>query len=1010
MTPLPDFGLSFEALWSYEPFPWQRMLAGRLAEGTWPRALDLPTAAGKTACVDVAIHALAAQADRPAWKRTAPRRIWFVVDRRIVVDEAFERALRIAGRLEEATGGPLKEVAGRLRLLSGTDRPLAVARLRGGVLQDDGWARIPSQPAVITSTVDQLGSRLLFRGYGRSRLAAPIFAGLAAHDSLILLDEAHCSVPFLQTLQAVERFRGERWAETPIRTPFACVILSATPPSTIPATAELRPNDLVVVPAAYGMIPSGQSEPSEAGGSERLDLWEPARLSCERPAALRLHRKVLQPWLGCPPLAELVALASDPAPERHALWDAVIAVLDYQPATDTGPAPPPSWVLDLLRTVRQGRVETHPGGGLVLFSRDPGQRELEPDSFADDDDLLSAAGREVPLDVHVGLVRRAVERLARRCVDEPFHAPLVAAAEWHDAGKLDERFQLLLRQGDELAAVDGEPLAKSAQIPSSPARWRQLQEAAGLPREFRHEMVSLQLAERFAPLPEAGGDLALHLVASHHGHARPLAPVCLDPTPPALGGALAGVEVEFDEPARTSLPAPHALSSGITERYGRLTRRYGWWGLAYLEAVLRLGDWYGSRFSISAGDGDEPVNRRRPGVPAAAARAMPAPLVLGGVDGTNPLGFLTALGTLVALNAAGHCGARLGWRRTATWRPVITGLGDDMSTGDLERRQEKLAEVVAGALRGRDVGQNAEETLAVAQERYRRALSAVKSRMDEVKRRRLKGKARRDAIEEEVGPLEADADQRRRERQDALREAVPRPETAIGDYVDCTVEEYREHVRGILEAASAADRDPLDMLANFASDGCLHPNRDKARKGTLAPTPFCFTLGASHQCFLADVRQLAARVAADRVPTTLFEQWEYRDEKYSLRWDPLEDRRYALMDHDPSDTAARTVWMANLLAYRALALFPSAPRGSELVTAGWRMDGTEGELSWPIWEQSIGIGAVGFLLSLPGLVDDPPDHAALRARGVDAVLRARRIRVPPTGSSYKLSFSQAVMV
>jgi hypothetical protein len=80
---LPEFPVFFHALWSYDPFPWQRMLAERLVEGEWPKALDLPTAAGKTACIDIAIHALAAQAEKPVWERTAPRRIWFVADRRI---------------------------------------------------------------------------------------------------------------------------------------------------------------------------------------------------------------------------------------------------------------------------------------------------------------------------------------------------------------------------------------------------------------------------------------------------------------------------------------------------------------------------------------------------------------------------------------------------------------------------------------------------------------------------------------------------------------------------------------------------------------------------------------------------------------------------------------------------------------------------------------------------------------------------------------------------------------
>jgi len=234
---MTDFSTFFRELWSQEPFPWQAMLAARVAAGRWPQALDLPTASGKTACIEVALWALAAQADRPLVERTAPRRIWFVVDRRIVVDEAFERARKIADRLASATEGPLADVAERLRRISGTERPLAIARLRGGVFRDDGWARLPSQPAVITSTVDQLGSRLLFRGYGRSQLAAPIFAGLVANDSLILLDEAHCSVPFLQTLRAVETYRCDRWSESSLSLPFTFVVMSATPPPGLPEEA-----------------------------------------------------------------------------------------------------------------------------------------------------------------------------------------------------------------------------------------------------------------------------------------------------------------------------------------------------------------------------------------------------------------------------------------------------------------------------------------------------------------------------------------------------------------------------------------------------------------------------------------------------------------------------------------------------------------------------------------------------------------------------------------------------
>jgi len=78
--------------------------------------------------------------------------------------------------------------------------------------------------AIICSTVDQIGSRLLFRGYGRSQNVWPIHAGLAANDSLLILDEAHCSVPFHQTLEAVRRYRT--WATDPLPSPFVVVVMS----------------------------------------------------------------------------------------------------------------------------------------------------------------------------------------------------------------------------------------------------------------------------------------------------------------------------------------------------------------------------------------------------------------------------------------------------------------------------------------------------------------------------------------------------------------------------------------------------------------------------------------------------------------------------------------------------------------------------------------------------------------------------------------------------------------
>lgn len=227
------FSAYFEALWGLPPFAWQRTLVERILYNgqNWPEAIALPTAAGKTACLDIAVYALASKAAQvPIGARlTAARRIFFVVDRRIIVDEAFKRGSLLVKQLQEAESGILKDVADQLRRLAQGGQPLTCYQLRGGLQRDDAWAKSPLQPTIVTSTVDQLGSRLLFRAYGRSFKAWPIEAGLTSNDSLIILDEAHASQPFLETLRAVKYYQN--WATEPLGLPFQTVIMSATPPT-----------------------------------------------------------------------------------------------------------------------------------------------------------------------------------------------------------------------------------------------------------------------------------------------------------------------------------------------------------------------------------------------------------------------------------------------------------------------------------------------------------------------------------------------------------------------------------------------------------------------------------------------------------------------------------------------------------------------------------------------------------------------------------------------------------
>lgn len=242
-----DFFPFYSEINGVAPFPWQADLVEQvLGESAWPDLIDVPTGLGKTALIDIAVFIAAVTAHQPGAQRLGRRRMFFVVDRRIVVDEAYRRAETLASKLDRATEGSVAHrVALGLRSLAPyLDRPLAVpppsprspvdrevlrvTKMRGGVTWDAAWLERPDVPGVVVGTVDQVGSRLLFRGYGVSDRRKPIDAALAGVDSLVLVDEAHLAEAMTTTLDAAhQRDDGD------VGVPKATVVqLTATPGAT----------------------------------------------------------------------------------------------------------------------------------------------------------------------------------------------------------------------------------------------------------------------------------------------------------------------------------------------------------------------------------------------------------------------------------------------------------------------------------------------------------------------------------------------------------------------------------------------------------------------------------------------------------------------------------------------------------------------------------------------------------------------------------------------------------
>lgn len=223
------FDARFFALTGHHAFRWQWRLFEHFAKSEWPYQIDVPTGLGKTSTIALWVLALGGALESEAARSRVPRRLAYVVDRRVVVDQASEEAETIVRRLEEALGTGDSHVLYPVALTyqqAGCDEGvLALSALRGQRTLDASWRLDPARPAIIVGTVDMIGSRLLFSAYGRvGRWGRPYEAGLLAQDCLVLLDEAHMSQPFDDTLAAVEAHVAQR----PTIRHFAAIRMGAT--------------------------------------------------------------------------------------------------------------------------------------------------------------------------------------------------------------------------------------------------------------------------------------------------------------------------------------------------------------------------------------------------------------------------------------------------------------------------------------------------------------------------------------------------------------------------------------------------------------------------------------------------------------------------------------------------------------------------------------------------------------------------------------------------------------
>lgn len=202
---------------------------------------------------------------------------------------------------------------------------------------------------------------------------------------------------------------------------------------------------------------------------------------------------------------------------------------------------------------------------------------------------------------------------------------------------------------------------------------------------------------------------------------------------------------------------------------------------------------------------------------------------------------------------------------------------------------------------------------------------------------------------------------------------------------------FSQVLRSSAITARSTERFDADFFCGIGTDGF---SEDKATVDSRGATVFRTMSGQGHQHFLGFMRDLAQITSADHIHRSLFHEWDYGDRQKSMRWDPLDDRRYALRAFDPGNTnkgPIQTMWGANRLAIEALSFFPVVFDGREMATASSSRQNGQLTVTWPVWEPSLSVEAIKSLLTHQEFILTNPRKNILAALGVTEVFRSRRV-------------------
>jgi CRISPR-associated endonuclease/helicase Cas3 len=343
--------------------------------------------------------------------------------------------------------------------------------------------------------------------------------------------------------------------------------------SSIIEAEDVRPGNTIVVPSSYGGLDRFGWNPASVQWVR--DIGDEAATQKRGKILIRIHESLMPQWFDevdaipkANRILQNVLTRFDDGEDLSDLCDEFIENLINSSGLKKD-------IRVKLEQLRSNRFETPYPRGILLQQ-----------AFAKE---ISPPTQEVLLESHCRGVAELTSTFAACCgLTSVNSEDIVLAGKLHDLGKADPRFQTALWGGDRVAMKQRKAdkiLAKSIQKMDL-TFIRQARQLAGYPKGTRHECYSVAMADQ-ALGKSINNDLVRYLIGVHHGRGRPFMPAIDDP----------GTTITFDLDGSFEFSGKHGLErldGGWPELFWQFNRLYGYWGLAYLETLVRLADHYRS--------------------------------------------------------------------------------------------------------------------------------------------------------------------------------------------------------------------------------------------------------------------------------------------------------------------------------------------------------------------------------------------------------------------------------